>query len=108
MQPLLMTAAFSYVFGRMGKFTTDHLPHFLFYMGGLAAWNYFSDCVNTTAYTFTKNAQVFGKVYFRDLWSRWRASSRASSALEFGWGCWSSASLSISGKEWLLIQTGGS
>ena len=63
-QPLLMTAAFSYVFGRMGKFTTDHLPHFLFDMGGLAAWNYFSDCVNTTAYTFTKNAQVFGKVYF--------------------------------------------
>lgn len=63
-QPLLMTVAFSFLFGRMARFTTDGLPHFVFYLGGLAPWNYFADCVNRTSFTFTKNAQVFGKVYF--------------------------------------------
>ena len=63
-QPLLMTVAFSFLFGRMAKFTTDGLPHFLFYIGGLAPWNYFADCVSKTAFTFSKNAPVFGKVYF--------------------------------------------
>jgi lipopolysaccharide transport system permease protein len=63
-QPLLMTVAFSFLFGRMAKFTTDGLPHFVFYIGGLAPWTYLADCVSRTAFTFTKNAPVFGKVYF--------------------------------------------
>jgi lipopolysaccharide transport system permease protein len=63
-QPLLMTVAFSFLFGKMAKFTTDGLPHFVFYIAGLAPWNYLSDCVTKTAFTFTKNAPVFGKVYF--------------------------------------------
>jgi lipopolysaccharide transport system permease protein len=64
LQPLLTTVAFSFLFGRMARMGTDHYPHFLFYMSGLAAWSYFADCVNRTSFTFTKNAQIIGKVYF--------------------------------------------
>lgn len=64
LQPLLATAVFSLLFGRLGRFGTDGIPHFLFYMSGLSVWNLFSECINRTAGTFTRNAHLFGKVYF--------------------------------------------
>jgi len=65
LQPLLTTVAFSFLFGRMAGFgSTDHTPHFVFYMSGLVIWNFFSDCINKISLTFTRNAQLFGKVYF--------------------------------------------
>ncbi len=63
-QPLLTTLMFTLVFGRIARLSTDRLPQFLFYLSGLVAWNYFADCVNKTASTFTRNAGIFGKVYF--------------------------------------------
>lgn len=64
LQPLLTTLVFSFVFGRMTGLGTDKVPHFLFYMGGLVLFSFFSDLINKTAVTFTRNAQLFGKVYF--------------------------------------------
>jgi lipopolysaccharide transport system permease protein len=63
-QPLLTTLVFSFIFARMAGLGTDGIPHFLFYMGGLVLFSYFGDLVNKTAITFTRNAQLFGKVYF--------------------------------------------
>src|SRR5829696_5155612 len=63
-QPLLTTVVFSFLFGRVGGLGTSGVPHFLFYMSGLVMFGYMADCVNKTAVTFTKNAQLFGKVYF--------------------------------------------
>ncbi len=68
-QPLLTTFVFSFIFGRFRgggpeSAPTDHIPHFLFFMGGLVIWGFFAECVNKTANTFTKNAQLFSKVYF--------------------------------------------
>lgn len=63
-QPLLTTLVFSFLFGRVAGLGTDGIPHFLFYMSGLVMFGYMADCVNKTAVTFTKNAQLFGKVYF--------------------------------------------
>ncbi len=63
-QPLITTLVFSFIFGRMKGLGTDNIPHFLFYMGGLVLFSYFSDLVNKTAVIFTRNAQLFGKVYF--------------------------------------------
>jgi lipopolysaccharide transport system permease protein len=63
-QPLLTTLVFSFLFGRVAGLGTDGVPHFLFYMSGLVMFGYMADCVNKTAVTFTKNAQLFGKVYF--------------------------------------------
>lgn len=63
-QPLLTTLVFSFVFGRMARMGTDHIPHFLFYMAGIAPWNFFAECINKSAHSFTRNSQVFGKIYF--------------------------------------------
>lgn len=63
-QPLLATVFFSFLFGRMARIGTDHLPHFLFYFSGFILWQFFSECVNKTSNTFTRNAHIFGKVYF--------------------------------------------
>src|SRR5262245_18636762 len=63
-QPLLTTLVFSFVFGRLAGLGTDSVPHFLFYMGGLVPFSYFSDLVNKTSQTYSRNAQLFGKVYF--------------------------------------------
>jgi lipopolysaccharide transport system permease protein len=44
--------------------SSDGLPRPLFYMAGVTAWNYFSDCLNKTSSVFATNASLFGKVYF--------------------------------------------
>jgi len=63
-QPLLTTAIYIVVFGKIAKISTDGVPMILFYLAGIVMWNYFSEMFNTTAKTFTENAHIFGKVYF--------------------------------------------
>jgi len=63
-QPLLTTLMFTVVFGNIAGISTDGMPKILFYMSGIVAWNYFSSCLTETSTTFTKNAYIFGKVYF--------------------------------------------
>lgn len=63
-QPLITTIMFMVVFGGIAGISTDGLPQPLFYMAGLLCWNYFADCLNKCALTFTANQNVFGKVYF--------------------------------------------
>lgn len=63
-QPLFITLMFTFVFGKMGGFSTDGLPQPLFYMAGITAWGYFADCLGKTSSVFTSNAGLFGKVYF--------------------------------------------
>ena len=64
LQPLMVTAVFSFLFGRMARFQSDGIPHYLFYMGGLVPWNFFSETVTKNANIFVENAQIFSKVYF--------------------------------------------
>ena len=63
-QPLLTTITFTVIFGNIAKISTDGLPQVLFYMAGVTCWRYFSDSLSKTSDTFTKNASIFGKVYF--------------------------------------------
>jgi lipopolysaccharide transport system permease protein len=63
-QPLLQTLMFSFVFGRLAGLSTDGLPSVLFYLAGITAWNYFSECLTKTSTVFKDNANIFGKVYF--------------------------------------------
>lgn len=63
-QPILTTIVFSFVFGKLAGISTDGLPTFLFYLSGITAWNYFSDCLTKTSTVFKDNANIFGKVYF--------------------------------------------
>ncbi len=63
-QPLLTTIIFTVIFGKIAKISTDGLPAPLFYMAGITAWNYFSDCLIKTSTVFRDNSGLFGKVYF--------------------------------------------
>lgn len=63
-QPLLTTLTFTLIFGNIAQLSTDGLPKILFYLSGVTAWNYFSDCLVKTSETFTANSNLFGKVYF--------------------------------------------
>jgi lipopolysaccharide transport system permease protein len=64
LQPLMTTAFFTVIFGRMAKLGTDGLPPLLFYFSGITLWSYLAECVNKSSNTFVRNAQIFGKVYF--------------------------------------------
>ncbi len=63
-QPIFTTLVFTFVFGNLAKISADGLPHQLFYLAGITAWNYFSDCLTKTSTVFKDNANIFGKVYF--------------------------------------------
>lgn len=63
-QPLFSAFVYTVVFGRIAKIPTDGVPPTLFFMTGVTAWNYFSDCITRTSSTFVANAGIFGKVYF--------------------------------------------
>jgi lipopolysaccharide transport system permease protein len=63
-QPLFTTITYTFIFGGLANLSTDDLPQPLFYMAGITAWNYFSDCITKTSTVFKDNANIFGKVYF--------------------------------------------
>jgi lipopolysaccharide transport system permease protein len=63
-QPLFTTIVFTIVFGKIAQISTEGTPPFLFYMAGTVIWGYFSSVLNDTSGTFTRNAHIFGKVYF--------------------------------------------
>jgi lipopolysaccharide transport system permease protein len=63
-QPLLTTITFTFVFGHLAGLSTDGIPKPLFYMAGITAWGYFSECLNKTSTIFRDNSNLFGKVYF--------------------------------------------
>jgi lipopolysaccharide transport system permease protein len=64
LQPLMMTAVFTVVFGRIARLPTDNTPPVLFYLCGLLSWTYFAQTMPAIAGTFTVNAQLFSKIYF--------------------------------------------
>lgn len=63
-QPIFTTLVFTFIFGNLAGISTDGLPQILFYLTGITAWNYFSDCLTKTSTVFRDNASIFGKVYF--------------------------------------------
>jgi lipopolysaccharide transport system permease protein len=63
-QPLLTTATYIIIFGRMAGLGTDGVPQLIFYLAGVTIWSYFSETLTKTAAVFKDNAQMFGKVYF--------------------------------------------
>lgn len=64
LQPLMMTAVFTVVFGMVARIPTDGVPPVLFYLAGLLGWSYFAQTFQVTSSTLTFNASIFGKVYF--------------------------------------------
>ena len=63
-QPAFTVFMYMVVFGGIAGIPTDGIPQPLFYLGGIAMWQYFSDCLSKTSNTFVTNSGIFGKVYF--------------------------------------------
>ena len=63
-QPAFTVIMYMVVFGGIAGIPTDGIPQPLFYLGGVAMWSYFSDCLGKASNTFVSNAGIFGKVYF--------------------------------------------
>lgn len=63
-QPSLTALTYFIVFGKIASLSTDGLPPFVFYISGIVVWSYFSACLTNNAEIFSKNAQLFSKVYF--------------------------------------------
>ena len=63
-QPAFTVIMYMVVFGGIAGIPTDGVPQPLFYLGGIAMWQYFADCLGKTSSTFVSNAGIFGKVYF--------------------------------------------
>jgi lipopolysaccharide transport system permease protein len=63
-QPTLSALTYFIVFGKIAKLSTDGLPPFVFYMSGIVIWSYFASCLINNGEIFSKNSQLFSKVYF--------------------------------------------
>lgn len=63
-QPLFTSVIFTIIFNNVAGIQTGVIPPFLFNLGGIMIWNYFTSCLNDTSDTFKRNASIFGKVYF--------------------------------------------
>ncbi len=63
-QPVFTTFIYVFIFSRLAGLPTDGIPQPVFYLSGIVAWSYFSDCLIKTSNVFRDNASIFGKVYF--------------------------------------------
>lgn len=63
-QPLFTSVIFTLIFNNLGQIKTGNVDPFLFNLTGITLWNYFKQCLTGTSNTFTKNQNIFGKVYF--------------------------------------------
>jgi lipopolysaccharide transport system permease protein len=63
-QPALTALTYFIIFGRIAKIPTLGIPPFLFYLSSIVLWAYFSACMINNSEIFSKNASIFGKVYF--------------------------------------------
>lgn len=62
--PLFSVVMYMIVFGRIANIPTDDVPQPVFYLSGVCLWEYFSTCLTDVSGTFSKNASLYGKVYF--------------------------------------------
>jgi lipopolysaccharide transport system permease protein len=63
-QPFLASLVFMIVFGQIARLPTTNLPPLVFYMSGIIAWNFFSNCLTQVAATFLGSGGLFRKIYF--------------------------------------------
>lgn len=61
---IINSGIFSFVFGYVGKFSSDGTPYFLFYMTGSVVWDFFISCFGSNTGVLLENSYLFGKVYF--------------------------------------------
>src|SRR5215470_2405196 len=51
-QPFFASLVFMVIFGSIARLPTTDLPPLVFYMSGIIAWNFFSNCLTQVSSTF--------------------------------------------------------
>ncbi|CEK20359.1 ABC-type polysaccharide/polyol phosphate export systems, permease component [Chthonomonas calidirosea] len=64
MIPLISAGIFTFVFGRVAKLPSDHVPYILFAFVGTMAWNLFNSIITNSITTLLGNANMISKIYF--------------------------------------------
>lgn len=64
LQPLLATALFVLLFGRVIGVSSEGVPYALFAYAGLAPWTFFSSALNGSSNSIVSNSNLIAKVYF--------------------------------------------
>ncbi|MBI5822203.1 MAG: ABC transporter permease [Verrucomicrobia bacterium] len=64
LQPLLMTAVFTLIFGKLAGMPSEKLPYAVFALSGLLPWNFFSGALTRGGVILVNSAQLISKVYF--------------------------------------------
>jgi lipopolysaccharide transport system permease protein len=63
-QPVLAAGIFSLVFGTVAKLSSGGFPYFLFSLGGMLAWNLFSNTLTRASGSLVANQALVSKVFF--------------------------------------------
>lgn len=64
LQPLLLTAVFTIVFGRLAKVPSDGVPYSAFALAGMVFWTFFSGGLTTASLSLVANGPMVSKVWF--------------------------------------------
>jgi lipopolysaccharide transport system permease protein len=64
LQPLITTAIYTIVFGRIAKVPSEGAPYPVFVFSGQLLWQYFSRCVTEGSNSLVTNKDMITKVYF--------------------------------------------
>ena len=64
LQPLLQLLIFYVIFGILIKVPTGDIPYPVFYISGFITWQFFSQIVNSCAYSLMGNVGIITKIYF--------------------------------------------
>jgi lipopolysaccharide transport system permease protein len=64
LQPLVTTAIFAVIFGRLAGLPSEGIPYPLFVFAGLLPWQMFSGAISRATMSLVSNANLLTKVYF--------------------------------------------
>jgi lipopolysaccharide transport system permease protein len=65
LKPLLTTAVFAIVFGKLAKISTPSaVPYVLFVMAGMLPWQFFATALSESSGSLIANANLISKIYF--------------------------------------------
>lgn len=67
LQPLIQMLIFTLILGILVRVPTEGIPYPVFFLSGFVVWQFFSQVVNTSAYSLVTNIGVIIKTYFPKL-----------------------------------------
>jgi lipopolysaccharide transport system permease protein len=64
LQPIIATAIFTVIFGRLAKIPADGIPYPLLVLAGMLPWQFFAAALANSSQSLVTNANLISKIYF--------------------------------------------